>query len=82
MYILKVREKDEIIFEKEFDNFEKLMKKFNNIDFDSGKYRYSIYKNMSLTDILKTYSEVNKDDLTEIFKELKEVMKDLMKEGK
>ena len=55
MYILKVIHKKDksLYFQKEYKTFEELYKKFKNIDFESDNYLYSIYKEMSIYQILK-----------------------------
>lgn len=81
MYILKLREKNKIIFEKEYKDFNSMMEKFNSIDWDSGKYLYTMYEEMPLNKIINTYTHES-NDLSEALKVLKEVIKDLEKEGK
>lgn len=80
MYIFKVKEKNKIVFEKEYKDFNSMLEKFNSIDWDSGKYLYSMYEEMPLNKILENYTRKS-DDLSEALNVLKEVIKDLEKEG-
>lgn len=57
-----------------------MLEKFNSIDWDSGKYLYSMYEEMPLNKILENYTRKS-DDLSEALNVLKEVIKDLEKEG-
>lgn len=82
MYILKIREKNKIIFEKEYKDFDAMVEKFESIDWDSGEYTYSMYEEMPVNKIIKNYTHGKADDLNEIINILKEVIDDLKKEGK
>lgn len=81
MYILKVREKNKIVFEKEYKDFNSMLEKFESIDWDSGKYTYDMYEEMPVNKIIKEFTHGKAEDLNEIFDILKEVIEDLKKEG-
>lgn len=78
MYILKViYKKDKSLnFQKEYKNFQDLMKKFNEIDFEKEKCLYNIYKSMNISEILHDYLGSN-SDLETIKNELKDIIEDL-----
>ena len=60
---------------KEYTNFQDLMKKFESIDFESGKYLYSIYKNLSIKEVMDEYFGDDKA-LEKLIEELKELVKE------
>ena len=81
MYILKIRKKNKIVFEKEYKDFDSMVEKFNTIDWYSNEYLYTMYEEMPINKIIKKYLN-NSNDLEEIFNVFKEVIDDLKKEGK
>ena len=76
MYILVLRKNKNIVFQKEYKNFEDLMKKFNSIDFEKEKLLYNIYKNMNVKEILKDYC-INDKETKEIMTDLLDILKNL-----
>ena len=76
MYILVVRKNKEVVFQKEYKTFEDLMKKFDSFNFNKDNLNYSIYKNMSIKEILKDYI-INDKEAKETMKDILNIMKDL-----
>lgn len=75
MYILVVRKDKEVIFHKEYKNFEDLMNKFESFDFDKDKLTYNIYRSMRVSEIIHEFLGI--DNMEEVKNELKDLLKDL-----
>lgn len=76
MYILVIRKDKKVLFQKEFKNFDELMKKYSDFNFEKENLTYNIYRSMPVNEILREYLK-DSDDLDIIKKELKDLLKDL-----
>lgn len=71
LLVVKTKKDNNIYFQKFYNDFNEMMKKWEKIDWESDKYMFNIYRAMSSIEIVnKKYGKDIKDILNDLIEKL------------